>query len=189
MSGFSMLMHLPTVHPLLKPATEGMSKRRGTHMRSASSKSSTEPSPRWFYLQVEAADHLPKLSSRSLQASYPRNRDSCTPALSPSSDVGSPSAWSTQPWLAFAPPDLHIMLPLRKSAFRTPHWTSFTPRPSYPCNWLTPTNLNITPISYSYIHYTYYHVTDSFLLLGLLYSFCWSFIIFTHPLTVYVPCK
>ena len=150
MSGSSILMCRPTVHPLLKPVTEGMSRRRGVHTRSASLKLSTETSPSWSY-PLEVEDHLPQLSSRGLQASHLRNTDKCTAGLSPSSDVGSPSAWSTQPCHAFAPPYLLIMLQHRKSAFQTTHWTSFMSRASHLSNWSMATNLNITPVIVTHI--------------------------------------
>ena len=95
-------------------------RRRGVHTRSASLKLSTETSPSWSYPQVEVVNHLPQLLSRGLPASHLKNTNNCTAALSPSSNVGSPSAWSTQPYHAFAPPDLHICSSTENQLFEQP---------------------------------------------------------------------
>ena len=75
-------------------STEACYRRHEQEKRCACEKCiiEVEPSPSWSYLQVEAVDHLPQLSSRGLQASYLRSMDNCTAAPSPSSDVGSPPA-------------------------------------------------------------------------------------------------
>ena len=156
MSGSSTLMPRPTVIPLRKPATEDMSDRRVMHLRSASLKLSTKPSPSWSYLKVEAVDHQSQLPSRGLQASYLRNTDNCTAAPSPSSDVGSASVWSTQLWQIFA------------SCSSTGNQLFEQPTGRHSC-WGPATIYLIYSHqfehhnSYNYTHYTCHHAKDTFM--------------------------